>query len=292
VTVTKTLSSPNNPFGAPTPGLSTRTVDRASAVVVTIKQMMPVSIRFDAIPVGNPTAYAFPPVYTWPMSVTNLLAGLNKSVKASANDTFKITGTYGNDHYYGNLVKDGKNHWMFLRKGEVEKDDGFRISWGTNANKEVVTQKSLDKIKSLLKEAGLTSCMITSTLRSSADQARAMYDNILVTGIDYQKELYSYAGNQVIAVYEASKNAGKTATQIKADMSKKIDELLKLGYTVGKHCVPLNQYKQLNVIDIGYASIANLSSFRTVLQKAENNKTLANFLDEPDNYCFHIEISQ
>jgi hypothetical protein len=80
-------------------------------------------------------------------------------------------------------------------------------------------------IKDILRKAGEPSCKITSTARTPEDQARAMYNNIVGTSVKDQKDLYGHWGDMVIDQYSASKKAGKSADQIKADMAAKIREI-------------------------------------------------------------------
>jgi len=191
---------------------------------------------------------------------------------------------------YVKTKKSNPYMWMFVLKGQVQ--EAVEISWGSSANKAVVSEKSLSTIKTLVLEADLTSCRITSTLRSPAEQASAMFDNLEIPdNVQNQRNLYGRVGNLVIDVYVASKAARKTATQIKSDMTQKIEELLKAGESLGRHCVSSEAYAKVNAIDIGYNSISNQASFRAVLQKAHNAGKIY-FIDEPYNSCFHIEITQ
>src|SRR5262249_1922446 len=94
----------------------------------------------------------------------------------------------------------------------------MQIKFATNAKQQFVTEFSLSLLKDILEAAGLTSCVISSTARTPADQARVMYNNLVATGVAAQKKLYAAAGDMVIDEYVKAKGAGKSATEIKAAM--------------------------------------------------------------------------
>jgi hypothetical protein len=75
----------------------------------------------------------------------------------------------------------------------------------------------------MLKEANISSAIITSTVRTPADQARIMYDNIIAHGVNEQKNLYGAGGDKVIDEYSRLKKLGKTDKEIKAGMEDKIN---------------------------------------------------------------------
>lgn len=89
-----------------------------------------------------------------------------------------------------------------------------RINWGPNANRQTVDARLIDIIKDGLRAAGASNGTITSTARNAADQARAMFQNILRTGPAEQLAEYRPPGDAVIQVYIAE-TAGMTAQQIR-----------------------------------------------------------------------------
>ena len=182
-----------------------------------------------------------------------------------------------------------------LRKAldALKKEEEITISWGEYAIKEVVSQKSLDLIKTCLKEAGEKSCKITSTYRSFAEQARVMYNNIVKYGVDVQRGEYATNGNLVIDIYVASSRAGKTASQIITDMTKKIEDLYAEGKIVGGgHCVSEEDYAKANTLDIDIFSISNRTKFKAALRKAEAEGKLWFNNEETTNKCYHLKIYQ
>ena len=160
----------------------------------------------------------------------------------------------------------------------------MNIKFGTNAKPESVTPLSLQVLEDILTASGLTSCIISSTARSPADQARVMFNNIVATSVAAQKKLYAAAGDLVIDEYLKAKAAGKTPTEIKAAMEAKINEL---GPTkVSHHAADPNV---LCVFDVAPSSIANKSAFEKAVRK---DKRVSKFLLPPDDPGYHLEIPQ
>lgn len=162
-----------------------------------------------------------------------------------------------------------------------------QINFGPNANTSVVSNKSRTILIDILKAAGLASCKITSTSRTPADQARAMFNNIVATSVKKQKSLYGAAGDQVIDVYVAQHAAGKNPTQIQAAMEAKI-KALGPGH-VSRHCADPSK---LNVIDISPASIANKVAFEKAINAAKTKGKISHIILPPLDPAYHLEIPQ
>lgn len=162
-----------------------------------------------------------------------------------------------------------------------------QIKFGSKANQSVVSDKTKSILTGILKDAGLTSCLITSTSRTPADQARAMYNNIVGTSVKRQKNLYAAAGDEVIDVYVVQHAAGKTADQIKAAMEAKIKAV---GPSkVSRHCA---DPAILNVIDIAPSSISNKHAFETAVNTAKAKGKVSHFIKPPLDPAYHLEIPQ
>jgi hypothetical protein len=111
-----------------------------------------------------------------------------------------------------------------------------------------------------------------------------MNDNIVSKGVASQKRLFGPAGDKVIDVYVASKQAGKTAAEIKADMEAKIIEIGPAS--VSRHCA---DPKVLVVVDIGPSSIRHQAAFIEAVN-AEMPGRVSKFLQPPDDPAYHIEM--
>ncbi|HVG22277.1 MAG TPA: hypothetical protein VNI02_24785 [Blastocatellia bacterium] len=160
----------------------------------------------------------------------------------------------------------------------------IEIHFGPNAKAEAVTPFSIGVLKDILRAAGLRGALITSTSRSPAEQARVMFINLQLTGVARQRSLYKPPGNKVIDVFVASKAAGKTDAQIKADMESKIIELGPT--TVSRHA---SDPHVLCVFDVAPSSIQNQRAFVAAV-RAE--RRVSKFLQPPVDPAFHLEIPQ
>jgi hypothetical protein len=158
------------------------------------------------------------------------------------------------------------------------------IQFGANAQRLAVSEHTLTVLKAILKAARLASALITSTSRTPADQARAMYDNLETQGIQKQKRLYGSAGDKVIDAYAKAKAAKKSKEDILAAMEARIKEL---GPSrVSKHCA---SGALLQVVDVAPSSIEVKPRFVKAVQA---EKRVARFLRPPLDPAYHLEIPQ
>lgn len=143
--------------------------------------------------------------------------------------------SYG-DSGYGDSYSGGDNSGSFIGGGGGGGNyPEATISWGSSADKDVISNKTIATINKLSALSGDTTFTITSTLRTPADQARIMYENILKTSIENQKSLYGNYGDMIIDEYSKCISEGITdADVIKERMTLKIEEVG--AQNVSKHC--------------------------------------------------------
>ncbi|MBU2997495.1 hypothetical protein KO500_13685 [Cellulophaga baltica] len=152
---------------------------------------------------------------------------------------------------------------------------------------ETSTESSLsEKTKNILKEEGEASgnfnIHITSTARTPYDQARIMYENCKSTGASVQKGIYASSGDQVIDVYTAEDNLGKSKEEV---IEKMEDKILEIGpSTVSKH---LADPEVMNTFDVSYGNLTDKTNFWDEMEKRSE---LDKILEE--NSCYHIQINQ
>jgi hypothetical protein len=111
-----------------------------------------------------------------------------------------------------------------------------------------------------------------------------------------QYRLYGKKGDKVLKVYDMNKSK-KDAEIIKL-MVQKIEEFAQNGARVSRHCVPVDTYKKLNIIDIGLNSTKavcknfNASKFTNSLKSLQKDGYIEKFIDETgkSNSCWHLEI--
>jgi hypothetical protein len=158
------------------------------------------------------------------------------------------------------------------------------ITFGPNALPAALTDFSRGVLTDILRAAGLSRAVISSTSRSPADQARVMFANLEREGVEAQRRLYKEPGRKVIEVYRQAKLAGKGAAAIQALMTA---EIVRLGPTnVSRHA---SDPKILNVFDVAPGSIADRPLFEARV-RAEGR--VANFLLPPIDPGYHLEIPQ
>lgn len=168
------------------------------------------------------------------------------------------------------------------------------MNYGANANAAVVSAGMLDALKDGLRAAGQSQATITSTARGPADQARAMFNNLVnpahtvAQNIASQHALYAAAGDAVINTF-AQHTAGLTLAQINANSATiqqhMVTEINNQGCSaVTAHCA---DPAVKSVVDVGMGAFSgNGATFRAAVQ-ARVTKTL----DEPYNNCYHFELN-
>jgi hypothetical protein len=162
------------------------------------------------------------------------------------------------------------------------------IKFGPKANQTVVSVFTIGVLTDILNAAGVGSCLITSTSRPPADQARIMFGNIVGTSVAKQLGLYLPPGQAVIQVFVQAQKAGKSKDQTIAAMLAKI---MALGPgTVSHHCA---DPAKLNVVDIAPSSIANQPAFVKAVNAAVAKGTVSKFLNQAKgDPAFHLEFPQ
>jgi hypothetical protein len=164
-----------------------------------------------------------------------------------------------------------------------------RIAYGANANEAVVSAGMKDIIKDGLRAAGAAVGTITSTARTPADQARAMFTNIQNTSADAQQRIYGDGGDAVIQRY-INETRGMSRAQIQ-QQSERIqqamtDEINAQGPTnVSNHC---GDPAVRCVVDVSYNSFNDTNR---PLFRASVSGRVTRLLDEPNNSCFHLELA-
>jgi hypothetical protein len=162
------------------------------------------------------------------------------------------------------------------------------ITFGPRANQAVVSVHTISILTEILVNAKLASCMITSTSRTPADQARIMFQNIVSKGVAAQLKLYKPPGQAVIREFQSAKAAGKDDAGVIAAMEAKINALGPM--TVSRHCA---DPAKLNVVDVAPSSVANGASFVNAVQSAIKAGKVSKLLTPANNDpAFHIEIPQ
>lgn len=157
----------------------------------------------------------------------------------------------------------------------------------------VVSQKSIQLLGYIAYLTNTKNVIITSTIRYPRIQALAMYGTNI---------RYASPGEKVKEVYREcmAKKLNKEATIEK--MVQKIEELSRKNERVSKHCVSIDEYNKLNVIDVSYTGISDTKKYISLLAESEcvikilhsvsgiANTTKIRF--DKGEPCIHVEIKQ
>ncbi len=156
------------------------------------------------------------------------------------------------------------------------------ITFGRNANRNVVSQYTVNTLSDIMRASGNPNIVITSTLRTPEDQARAMYNNIVSRGVQYNLNLYGPAGDRVVNVAAQGQQQGLTRDEILAAMAA---EIRRIGPgRVSRHAGDPNV---INVLDISPHSIRNRQAF------VQEIRARGIFLIQPPrDPAYHLEIRQ
>lgn len=125
--------------------------------------------------------------------------------------------------------------------------------------------------------------VITSTLRSPEKQASIMLENTKTKGVDYQLALYGKYGDAVIRAYNPNASDEENLQAMTAEVYKQGPR------NVSKHCMTIEEYQKLNVIDISRTQMTNPDLFVKEINSLQKNITIFN---ETKNRCIHLEIPQ
>lgn len=177
------------------------------------------------------------------------------------------------------------------------------ILFGVNAKQEHVSSYSRAVLKSIMRQAGVHTAVITSTYRDAADQARVMAANIRSDGVKHQKALYrGKPGSRVVDLYEREQAAIAEAER------RGIDTGLDTGFAKQRHLISVLERK---ISDIGQEKVSNHSGLQAILNvfdvapkslvprneklflaAAKNDSRVTRLIWPPKDPAFHFEIAQ
>lgn len=156
-----------------------------------------------------------------------------------------------------------------------------------------ITGRAIDSdaavvLREIMVKAQVPHCVITSTIRTAADQARIMYNNCLVHGVAAQKRLYAAAGDEVVQVFADRRNLGRA--EVQNLMRAKIIQLHAQGRRVSRHIeMPGDKWW---VIDIAPSSIADDKEAAFVAAAKAHPRVVKILTPDNSDPAFHLEISK
>lgn len=167
----------------------------------------------------------------------------------------------------------------------------------TEERKNIVNSFTISLLERAAQNSSNKKIIITSTIRTSQQQAEAMYNNKSI-GKDIR---YAESGKKVIEIYNLGVKNGDSKEKIISDMKNKIEELTKEGKKVSKHCVSEETYAKNNIIDISYKrgiknprdfirELAKDSSVTRVIHPLNNVVINDKISYDPSEGAIHIEV--
>lgn len=175
--------------------------------------------------------------------------------------------------------------------------------FGMNAKSEHVSAYSRAVLKSIMKQAGVHTAVISSTYRDAHNQARVMVANIQAKGVTHQRGLYrGKPGSRVIDLYEREQAAIAEAER------RGIDTGLHTGYAKQRHMIGVLERE---ISAIGQEKVSNHSGLQAILnvfdvdpkllvprnedrflEAAKSDVRVTRLIWPPKDPAFHFEIAQ
>lgn len=206
-------------------------------------------------------------------------------------------GTHGPEHIDGTTLAGDPAGTTHLIAASSETQVGsvadVRIAFGANANAAAVSAAMTDIVKDGLRAAGASVGNITSTARTPADQARAMFNNLtnpartVAQNVANQHALYGAGGDAVIDTFE-TETAGMDRATILANRAAIQAAMVATMNDIGPETVSrhVGDPAVRSVIDLGYSSFTGGNGPKFVASAQPRVDTL---IDEPSNSCYHLE---
>jgi hypothetical protein len=178
------------------------------------------------------------------------------------------------------------------------------IMFGPNAKSEHVSSYSRAVLKSIMKQAGVHTVVITSTYRDAYNQARVMVANLQARdGVKRQKRLYrGKPGSRVVDLYEREQAAIADAE------GRGIDTGLQTGFARQRHLIGVLERE---IAAIGQEKVSNHSGLQAILnvfdvdpkrlvphhedlflEAAKSDVRVTRLIWPPKDPAFHFEIAQ
>jgi hypothetical protein len=206
-------------------------------------------------------------------------------------------GMHGPEHIDGTTLQNdpaGTTHLIASSSpSQVGAIADVRLSFGANANAAVVSAAMTDIIKDGLRAAGASVGNISSTARTPADQARAMFNNLVnsahtvAQNVASQHALYGAGGDAVIDRFE-TETAGMDRATIIANAAAVQQAMVDTMNTIGPETVSrhVGDPAVRSVVDLGYSSFTGGNG---PLFVSSASPRLDRLIDEPSNHCYHLE---
>ncbi len=148
------------------------------------------------------------------------------------------------------------------------------------------TMASLEKV---MTDAGITSCQITSTARSTSAQAAEMLSYMERHGLEAAKKMYGVEGDRVLDIGSSLLAEKRPKADVLAAMEKKLIEVLPSARKANR--LMHVDRSDFDVFDVSIVSIVPAAKARDFLRKAKASKEFERVLgpEEGEKDCYHFE---
>ena len=217
------------------------------------------------------------------------------------NDVLTDTGEKLTGHRKGVLCPKTQEHLQKVAdKGGKVADYSLYVQFSTSLDsgrQKLLSKMSINVLGEAAMRLGYQHITITSTIRYPIQQAEAMYTNLS----NGKRLNYAAPGMAVTSVYDDCKKKGTDKETTISQMVDKINSLSQEGLRVSKHCVSVEEYCTMNIVDISVPT-AEVQKFLTELAKSNNVVKIFHDIDDIENTnkiarlakepCIHVEIKQ
>ena len=151
------------------------------------------------------------------------------------------------------------------------------VTFADNLSQErrnVVSSKTIHILEQAALKTSNNKVVITSTIRSSRQQAQAMYDN----EESGRHMKYTSAGQAVINVYKEGKHKRLSKGNIVQNMDERIKKFMTQGIRVSRHAVSVETYAKNNIIDISY-STGNLKNAKAFILELLKDNSVSKIIE-------------
>lgn len=173
----------------------------------------------------------------------------------------------------GEKCKELKFQECFFGNSENSSSNKKIVTFAGNLSQErrnVVSSKTIHILEQAAIKTSNNKVVITSTIRSSRQQAQAMYDN----EENGRHIKYAAPGQTIINIYKEGKRKRLSKENIIQNMDNKIKEFMTQGIRVSRHAVSVETYAKNNIVDISYSAgnLRNAKAF--ILELLKDNSVI------------------
>lgn len=163
--------------------------------------------------------------------------------------------------------------------------DQVGVNYDAGVDRSDITDYAILVLTQICSKACVRSVVISSGVRSSDSQARAMYQNAQRHGVASQRHLYGPEGNLVLDQYEQGVAHGLDQATIEANMTQVINQHPGAFHHVSRAA-------NLSVFDVRPSSVegGDTNAGHRLVSEARADARVVRFFQPPNDPGYHFEI--